>query len=446
MVDQLISGVEARYALYEIDLRARRAIKSLWPTIAPVLAQAVDDVLDATERLPRIGPIVAQNRDTLKRLELVHLEALLSGELDGPYFESCRRTVTQEAALGLDARMRSTAGNYVLRATIDALARKHRFSVAKIADASKLLSQVLAFDVANAMTLHREAAEQAAVARRAVLDVAIADFGNAISDVMQAVDEASVSLTATCSSLRDIADETLKRMAVASAAATETSERVKMTGTATEELSSSIQHIGEQATRGLDMARSAVGDTQRAQQAIVTLNEAAEHIGSIVNIISSIAAQTNLLALNATIEAARAGDAGRGFAVVASEVKALASQTARATDEISQQVAAIQEATRKSVGEISSIARAIGQLSDAATNIASAVEEQGATTRGIAGSIQTAADHTASASVEIRSVEQAASHTATAFSEIADLTARLSARAGDLESKVAAFFERVRAA
>ena len=446
MVDQLISGVEARYALYDIDLGARRAIKSLWPTIAPVLARAVDDVLDATERLPRIGAIVAQDRDTLKRLELVHLEALLSGELDGPYFESCRRTVTQEAALGLDARMRSTAGNYVLRAAIGALARKHRFSTAKLADASKLLSQVLAFDVANAMTLHREAAEQAAAVRRAAIDAAIADFGSAISDVMQAVDEASVSLTATCTSMRDIAGDSLKRMAVASAAAAETSERVKMTGAATEELSGSIQHIGEQATRGLDMARAAVGDTQRAQQAIVTLNEAAEHIGSIVNIISTIAAQTNLLALNATIEAARAGDAGRGFAVVASEVKVLASQTSRATEEISQQVAAIQEATRKSVGEISSIARAIGQLSDAATSIASAVEEQGATTRDIAGSIQTAADHTESASVEIRSVEQAAGHTATAFSEIAELTARLSARAADLESKVAAFFERVRAA
>ena len=172
----------------------------------------------------------------------------------------------------------------------------------------------------------------------------------------------------------------------------------------------------------------------------------AERIGSVVSIISGIASQTNLLALNATIEAARAGESGRGFAVVASEVKVLANQTSHATGEISQQVAAIQEATRNSVDEISSVMRAIEQLTTVATGIASAVEQQSATTRGIAGSIQTAASHTASASAEILSVEQAAGRSAAALGEIADLTARMSSRADDLGSKVATFFNRVRAA
>ena len=444
--DQLIHGVEQRHALFDLDTRARNAIASLWPTIAPRLDKAVDDVLDAVGRLPRISAIVTQNRDVLKRLEAAHLQALLNGGLDGAYLDSCRRTMAQEAALGLDARVRNTAANYVLRAAIDALAAKHRFSPAKVAEGAKLLSQVLAFDVSNAMMLHREAIEHAADARRAAIEEAIADFAAAIGEVLQAINDASASLTATCASMREVAADALKRMAVASSAAAETTERVQMTGGATEELSASIQHIGEQATRGLDMAKAAVDDTQHAQQAILTLNDAAEQIGSIVNIISNIASQTNLLALNATIEAARAGDAGRGFAVVASEVKALAGQTSRATEEISRQVAAIQDATRKSVDEISSIARAIEHLTAAATSIASAVEEQSATTRNIAGSIQTAAGHTASASNEIRSVEQAAGLTATAFGNIAELTARVSARANDLESKVAAFFSRVRAA
>jgi methyl-accepting chemotaxis protein len=246
--------------------------------------------------------------------------------------------------------------------------------------------------------------------------------------------------------MRGLADDAVSRIAVASAAAAETTQRVKITSEATDELYGSINHIGQETARALEMAKAAVDDTQRTQQAVFSLNETAERIGTIVNIISTIAAQTNLLALNATIEAARAGSAGKGFAVVAAEVKALANQTSRATDEISQQVTGIQDATRRSVDEISSIARSIEQLTAAATSIATAVEQQSVTTRDIAGSIQTAAGHTTSASTEITSVEQVARQSVTAFSEIADLTGRLASRASDLESKVTEFFGRVRAA
>ena len=441
-----IHGVEARYALYNLDAPARRAIKRIWPAIAPHLDQAVDAILEAATRVPRLNPLVTQHRAAIKKLEVAHLEALLSGELDDRYFESSRHTVEQEAAMGFDARLRSTAGNYVFQAAVDALTRKRWFSQRKLSESIKLVSKVIAFDVANAITLHREAAEEAALKRRHEIDAAIGEFAGAIGEVLKAINDASTSLTTTCSSMRELADDTLNRMAVASAAAAETTERVRATGEATDELSGSIQHIGRETTRGLKLANTAVADTQRTQQAILALNNTAKHIGSIVNIISTIASQTNLLALNATIEAARAGEAGKGFAVVATEVKALANQTSRATEEISQQVTAIQDATRKSVDEVASIARLIEQLTEAATSVAASVEQQSTTTVQIAGSIQTAAERTASASAEILSVEQAAGRSVTAFAEIADLTARVSARAGDLESKVAAFFTRVRAA
>jgi methyl-accepting chemotaxis protein len=444
--NESIHGIESRYALYALDGRARGMVRKLWPTIAPHVGTAVDAILDATKNIPNVAGIVAQNRALIRKLELAHLEALLNGELGDDYIESCRRTVGHEASLGLDARYRSTAGNFVLRVAMDTLAHKHRFSPRKLAESTKLISQVIAFDVANAMTLHREAAEKAVQIRRQEIDNAIAEFAEAIGEVLAAITEASTSLTATCSTMRKVADDTLNRMAVASSAAAETTQRVKATGEATEALSGSIQHIGQEATRGLHLAKTAVDDTQRTHKSILMLNDTAERIGSIVGIISTIASQTNLLALNATIEAARAGDSGRGFAVVASEVKVLANQTSTATEEISQQVAAIQDATKKSVDEISSIARAIEQLTVAATSIASSVEEQSVTTRGIADSIQTAASRTASASAEILSVERDAGRSATAFGEITDLTAKVSARASDLESKVAAFFNRVRAA
>jgi len=437
---------EARLAMHRIDERTRSVLAATWPVLAPHLERTIDEVLVAIMGLPKIGEMVAQNKDTIKKLEVAHFQALLGGNLDRHYAESCRQTVQREAEMGLDARIRSTSGSFVIQMSLDVLARKHRLFSAKLAERGRIIAKVISFDVSNAMTLHRQAADHAAQARRGAIDAAIADFDAAIGEVIEAIKEASASLTATGSALRQVADDTLSRMASASSASAETAQRMDVTVTATEELSGSIQEIGQQATNGLDMAQSAVADTERTQNVIGSLNDAAERIGSVVGTISAIAAQTNLLALNATIEAARAGEAGKGFAVVAAEVKTLANQTSRATGDISQQVTAIQEATKRSVEEISSIARTIGKLTTVSTSIASAVQQQSMTTRGIAESIHTAAGHTARASVEINSVDEAVTRGVAAVGEITTWTDRMSARANDLETKVATFFTRVRAA
>jgi methyl-accepting chemotaxis protein len=442
----VLDGFEARIRFFGLDERARGIVRETWPVIAPQLEGAIDAVLAAAESMPIMAPVVAKNRDLIKTLEVAHLEALLAGELDTRYVESCRRTVEQEAAIGIDGRMRSSAGNFVFRAALMALARKHWLSPRKLVERATVISQVIALDVSNAMTLHRQRAEKASAERRHAIDAAIADFAAAIGAVVDAIKEASTSLSTSCGTMKQVADDALGRMESASSAATDTSQRVDAAGAATEELSQSIEHIGQQATRGLQMAQSAVDDTRRTHQAIRSLEEAAERIGSVVGLISTIASQTNLLALNATIEASRAGDAGKGFAVVASEVKVLANQTSRATEDISKQVAAIQNATKNSVNEISSIARAIEELTAVASTIAAAVEQQGATTREIAGSMQTAAGGTARASDAIESIGQAANRSAVAVEEIAGWTERLSARASELETKVAGFFAQVRAA
>jgi hypothetical protein len=158
----LVQAFGPRLKMYSLDDRARSILAATWPVIEPTLDEAITEIVTAIRALPRIGEIVAKNAELYKKLEAAHFRALLGGKLDGAYAESCRHTVQQEAAMGLDPRVRSTAGSYVLKAALDALARKYWFSAAKVAERGRIVSQAISFDVANAITLHLRRARRGA--------------------------------------------------------------------------------------------------------------------------------------------------------------------------------------------------------------------------------------------------------------------------------------------
>jgi methyl-accepting chemotaxis protein len=272
------------------------------------------------------------------------------------------------------------------------------------------------------------------------------DFEGAIGEIIETVSSASTELEASARTLTSTAERSQQLTTVVAAASEEASTNVQSVASATEEMASSVNEISRQVQTSAGIANEAVAQARKTNDRVGELAKAAARIGDVVELINTIAGQTNLLALNATIEAARAGEAGRGFAVVASEVKALAEQTARATGEISQQITGIQNATHESVGAIKEIGDTIGKMSEIASTIASAVEEQGAATQEISRNVQQAAQGTQQVSANITDVQRGAGETGSASSQVLAAAQSLSRDSNRLKTEVGKFLNTVRAA
>ena len=272
------------------------------------------------------------------------------------------------------------------------------------------------------------------------------EFEQGVRASLDTLAQSATGMRSMSQGMSATAEEASQQSATVAAAAEQATANVQTVASATEELSSSVAEIGRQVTRSTEVAGQAVREAERTNHTVQGLSAAATKIGDVVKLISDIASQTNLLALNATIEAARAGEAGRGFAVVASEVKSLASQTAKATEEIAAQVAAMQDATADAVQAIESIGGTISSINEITTTIASAVEEQGAATREIARNVQQAAQGTGQVSQNIVGVNEAASQTGAAAGEVLASAEDLGRHAAALGADIERFLAGIRAA
>jgi methyl-accepting chemotaxis protein len=290
------------------------------------------------------------------------------------------------------------------------------------------------------------AAERAEAARKAAMHKLANEFEAAVGGIIETVSSAATELEAAANTLSTTADTTQRLSTAAASASEQVSANVQSVASAAEEMFCSVSEISRQVWESSKIANQAVKHAEQTDARINALSKAAQRIGDVVKLITSVAEQTNLLALNATIEAARAGDAGRGFAVVAQEVKALAAQTAKATDEISSQITGMQAATAQSVAAIREIGGTIGRISEISSTIAAAVEEQGAATQEVSRNVGEAAKDTAQVATNITDVNRGAGETGAASAQVLSSAQSLSHESNRLKMEVGKFLVTIRAA
>ncbi|MEO1066253.1 MAG: methyl-accepting chemotaxis protein [Pseudomonadota bacterium] len=282
--------------------------------------------------------------------------------------------------------------------------------------------------------------------RRRKVDHLISQFKEEVRDLLDTVNQHTNALDQSSENLSNIAQETSSEVSVANQATGTTANNVNAVAAAAEELSMSIDEITRQVTTTADVVEKASENATASSRTINGLADAAQKIGDVVALIQDIAEQTNLLALNATIEAARAGDMGKGFAVVASEVKSLASQTAKATEDISSQVTAIQSSTEEAVKTIEDITATMKEVNELTASIATAVQQQGAATTEISQSAQASASGTSELSQNMDKVSSAVNNTSQTAVEVRTISNSVSEKSLGLRSAVDRFLDDVVAA
>jgi methyl-accepting chemotaxis protein len=406
----------------------------------------MNDIIDATKQSYDTYLKLDREKNTPLRAQLEDLIAKIStgaDEIAHRAEASVDADMTQSNRVGLGFGLFVVVMS-ILSAAFSMLTFRRHARATREADARSAAMQRDAEERAAAEK--KAAQEQADAVRKAAMEKLADGFEAVVGKIVDRVSTTSMELESAAGSMSKTAETTQQLSTAVASASEESSTNVQSVAAATDEMATSVSEISRQVQESSRIADEAVKQAERTDARIADLSQAAGRIGDVIKLITAIAEQTNLLALNATIEAARAGSAGKGFAVVAQEVKQLAAQTAKATDEIRGQIAGMQTATQDSVAAIKEIGDTIARISQIATTVAAAVEEQGASTQEIARNVQQAAQGTAQVTGNITEVTRGASETGSAASQVLQSAKGLANESTRLKMEVAKFLANVRAA
>jgi methyl-accepting chemotaxis protein len=394
-----------RLVFLKIDDKVRAELRDFLPQLQsalPTILDAFYEHLGAYPELARLfeGKGMARARD----LQREHWLNLFSGRFDDAYVQSVRRIGSVHSRIGLAPRWYIGAYAFMFEkllavATVATISRWH-----PIADGQKLtqlhraLTLAIMLDMDLAISIYLEEND---TKHRHHLNMIVDEFNGSVQAVVEGVASAATAMHMSAGSMTAVAEATGEQAAAVASASQQASMNVQTVAAATEELASSINEITRQISESAQIANQAVEQVEGANETVRHLTEGAQRIGEVITLINGIASQTNLLALNATIEAARAGEAGKGFAVVASEVKTLATQTARATEDIRQQIDQIRATSGDAADAIRTIGSTIRHIDTITALVAAAIEGQSAATKEIARGVLKAADETGGTAAQV---------------------------------------------
>ena len=436
---------ETRLRFLGIDETALQALPEIWLALEPRLASLLDDFYRHIVGQPELCKLVGDERsiERLKVAQHKHWAALFSGKLDENYFQRVIQIGQAHYRIGLAPRWYIAGYSFVLSRLPAIMAQHYGGENDKLLNAITIATKVVFLDMELVISLYYETmvADQDAILRQHA-----ATFEATVKGMVDALASSATGMRAAAKTLSATAVDSSKLCAAAAAAAEQATVNVETVAAAAEEMSGSIAEVNMQVQTASTVTVQAVEEANRANERVQGLTTAAEQISDVVSLINAIAKQTNLLALNATIEAARAGEAGRGFAVVASEVKNLATQTAKATEDIATQVEGMQNATKFSGDSIKAMASTVSRVNEIANSIAAAMEQQNAATLEISRNVQEAASGTREVAGSLASVSEGTDRTGTSSRDVLTAADGLFSQSESLRNAVETFLGQIRKA